>query len=757
MPLDARGAVVVADAAREREALLEELLRAAAKSPCSPASTPAPLSARWRSSGGAAVERERRRQQRRGPRSGCRARPSSATGRRTSAQRGVGVAVGDREASIAARMFSRSASSRSSQLAGLARSPCPLSPPSTSVARRRARARGAASSSVAGLGRAARARTRGRLEHLEAARRGWSAGCGRPARRSPSSAVEPAHRLGGLEREAAGEHAERARTAPARRGRAGRSSSRSRRAASAGARGASRGPELSRSSRRPSRSRIAAGVSTFMRAAASSIASGRPSRRAQICSMRALVAGRERQPRVERAGAPRRTARPRARRPAAAAPARARRRCRSAARLVTTSFARGEAASRRPSSGAASSTCSKLSITQQDRVAGQHGRGLALAGAERLRRSRSRPAPGPRGRASATKRAPSANRGASRCASSSAKRDLPIPPGPVSVSSRTSRVVEQLDGGREVLVAAEQRRRRERQRRRARATARRGRGRCGASSSSAGSWDEDRRLEALELRARVQPEVLDQRVPRAPVGLQRVGLAAASGRARASAARAGARGTACSAASALELARRPRRGGRARGRARCAARARRAAAPASRSASTLAGPEQRRVGQRRRRGTAPAPRAAARRRSAGSASRAPARRASRSAARSSAPSARAAIAYPPGRVTIVSGAERAPQLGDMHLQRLAGRRRRVLAPQHVDQALGGDGVLAVREQQHRQQRPLLGRLDLDRPLRSRRRAAGRGSRTPLPAAPPRTAPARRRRPGAEPRPRRRHR
>ena len=36
---------------------------------------------------------------------------------------------------------------------------------------------------------------------------------------------------------------------------------------------------------------------------------------------------------------------------------------RSAARLVTTSLLCGEAASRRPSSGAASSTCSKLSIT----------------------------------------------------------------------------------------------------------------------------------------------------------------------------------------------------------------------------------------------------------------------------------------------------------------------------------------------------------------------------------------------------------
>ena len=39
---------------------------------------------------------------------------------------------------------------------------------------------------------------------------------------------------------------------------------------------------------------------------------------------------------------------------------------------------------------------------------------------------------------------------------------------------------------------------------------------------------EDRGLEALELGARVQPEVLDQRVAGAAVGVERVGLAAAA-------------------------------------------------------------------------------------------------------------------------------------------------------------------------------------------------------------------------------------
>ena len=49
------------------------------------------------------------------------------------------------------------------------------------------------------------------------------------------------------------------------------------------------------------------------------------------------------------------------------------------------------------------------------------------------------------------------------------------------------------------------------------------------------------------------------------------------------------------------------------------------------------------------------------------------------------------------------------QPGDVDLQRLGGRRRRILAPQHVDQPLGRHRLLAVREQQRRQQRALLGR------------------------------------------------
>ena len=73
-----------------------------------------------------------------------------------------------------------------------------------------------------------------------------------------------------------------ARRGSARPGRAGRSSSRSSRAASAGAPGRSRGPPARRSRRCSSRASSACGESSLARAAASSIASGRPSRRTQI-------------------------------------------------------------------------------------------------------------------------------------------------------------------------------------------------------------------------------------------------------------------------------------------------------------------------------------------------------------------------------------------------------------------------------------------------------------------------------------------
>ena len=65
----------------------------------------------------------------------------------------------------------------------------------------------------------------------------------------------------------------------------------------------------------------------------------------------------------------------------------------------------------------------------------------------------------------------------------------------------------------------------------------------------------------------------------------------------------------------------------------------------------------------------------------------------------------------------VARPERVAQPGDVDLERLGGRRRRILAPQHVDQPVRRHRLLPPREQQRRQQRALLGRPELDRPVR----------------------------------------
>ena len=54
----------------------------------------------------------------------------------------------------------------------------------------------------------------------------------------------------------------------------------------------------------------------------------------------------------------------------------------------------------------------------------------------------------------------------------------------------------------------------------------------------------------------------------------------------------------------------------------------------------------------------------------------------------------------------------ATQLGDGDLQRLAGGFRGAVAPELVDEPVGGDGLVAV-EQQNREQRSLLGGAELD--------------------------------------------
>jgi hypothetical protein len=59
------------------------------------------------------------------------------------------------------------------------------------------------------------------------------------------------------------------------------------------------------------------------------------------------------------------------------------------------------------------------------------------------------------------------------------------------------------------------------------------------------------------------------------------------------------------------------------------------------------------------------------------------------------------------------GLQRPAQAGDMHPQRVGGRGGGLLAPQVVDQPLDGDHPACL-QQQHRQQRPLLGAPQHDR-------------------------------------------
>ena len=260
-----------------------------------------------------------------------------------------------------------------------------------------------------------------------------------------------------------------------------------------------------------------------MRAAASSIASGSPSRRAQICSIRSSSPVRQLQPRVERAGA---------------ADEQLRRRLggqrRHAELVLALDAQRGaardhELALRRGGQQAAElgrgvEHLLEVVDHEQDRVPRQHRGRLALARAERLgdlgrdqRRvleARQRDEPGAVGE---LRREPVRE----------LEREVRLAD-PARAGQREQpdvRVAQQLGRGRQVVLAAEQRRRRERQRRR---LERRGRGRrrrCGRVELERRVLGQDRGLQALELRARVEAEVLHQRVPRAPVGLERVGLA----------------------------------------------------------------------------------------------------------------------------------------------------------------------------------------------------------------------------------------
>ena len=375
-------------------------------------------------------------------------------------------------------------------LAGLRRSPCPLSPPSTSSRVARACARGGRRRASPALVEPLERVLADRLEHLEAAVRGWSTqalldqrGDRRRARPTPhtasaASSVKPPTNT-----------PRRANSRLRRRGRAGRSSSRSPRAASAGAAGASRGPALSRSSRR-AEALEDRGRREHLHARGGELDRERQPVEPGADLLDALARRRRRAAAAGRArGRGAGTARPRARRASGGIASSCSPAIRSAARLVTTSFEpRRGGEQRGSSSGAASSTCSKLSITSSSALAGAAARVEASPSlrAERLRDLRHDPR-------RLVERRQRHEAGAVREPRREPVRELEREPrlaDPARPGQREQADVgvgEQRGGGLEVLLAAEQRRRRDRQRRRRRGAGGAGAA-AGAPSSSAGSW-----------------------------------------------------------------------------------------------------------------------------------------------------------------------------------------------------------------------------------------------------------------------------
>ena len=216
--------------------------------------------------------------------------------------------------------------------------------------------------------------------------------------------------------------------------------------------GRSRAPLRRTSSPPRRRSRSSAGENRRSRAAASSIASGNPSSRAQISPTTAAVSSSR--PKLGRASRPRSTKSVTAEE--AIAPAEpvgsesggtgrsCSPRTRSPSRLVTRSASLGHCRTSSAASSAAAITCSKLSSTRSSR----RGRRCAASAS---RRSRSpgtarpvvwaiatRTAIGSRACARSTKKTPSSKCSRASDAAWTASRVLPIPPGPVSVTSRTA-------------------------------------------------------------------------------------------------------------------------------------------------------------------------------------------------------------------------------------------------------------------------------------------------------------------------------
>ena len=223
---------------------------------------------------------------------------------------------------------------------------------------------------------------------------------------------------------------------------------------------------------------------------------------------------------------------------------------------------------------------------------------------------------------------------------------------------------------------------------------------------------EDRRLELLQLAAGIEAEVLDQGAAHAAERVERVGLAPGAVE-RAHQLRVQPLAVGVLGRQRLELA-------DERGVGAGRERRRRCAPPARRAADRRAGrppPPRARAAARRRaaaRGTARAPRAS----SADASPRLPGRAGTRDERLEALEVELARLE----RDRVARGVrddpivrpERAPQPRDVDLQRLRRRRRRVLAPQHVDQPRGRDRLLAMRQQQRRQQRALLGGRQLDR-------------------------------------------
>ena len=231
-------------------------------------------------------------------------------------------------------------------------------------------------------------------------------------------------------------------------------------------------PPVSRASRRSRRPSICAGERMRIRAAASSMASGRPSRRAQISAIVGGVVGGQRERRLPRGGLPDeerhgRIARQRVERrqprrgpaPAAAAPGCTARRttCRTA-RLVTSSVSAGRRLDQVDEQRRRREQLLEVVEDQQRPLADG---GADVGRAARRRPSRVRcatarapaPASAPTSAASAseprlTNDTPPGKSAAASAATCSASRVLPLPPGPASVSTRLPPVAQARRGSR---------------------------------------------------------------------------------------------------------------------------------------------------------------------------------------------------------------------------------------------------------------------------------------------------------------------